>query len=207
VHDDESDASALVADAASGDQRAWNSIVHRYTPLILSIAGRFRLDPHDVADVAQTVWLRLVQHLSSLREPDALPGWIATTTRNEALRVAKGRGRVTLLDPLAGYGNGSPFPDDTAADEVEDRMLAQQRHEAFLTAFGELSDRQRELLLLLLTNPPPSYADISARLDIPIGAIGPTRARALDRLRRSPALADLFDTDAAPVIRNKRVRN
>ena len=184
----------LVHAATRRDRAAWDELVLRFNPLVVSVASRFRLSEHDAADVSQTVWLRLVQHLSSLREPAALPGWIVTTTRNEALRVVRIRQRSgsfdPLLDPPRSKGPGEE------RREIDEDLISTERHEALLAAFAELSTRHRELLTLLLTDPPVSYAEISRRLEIPIGAIGPTRARALQRLRRSPALAALLETDS-----------
>jgi RNA polymerase sigma factor (sigma-70 family) len=186
----------LVHSAARGDKNAWDELVLRFSPLVLSVAGRYRLGEQDGADVSQTVWLRLVQHLATLREPAALPGWIVTTTRNECLRVLRIRQRMAYFDPLIdppGGGRGAAGQDD-----IDDNLMQDERHEALLSAFAELPARHRELLILLLTDPPVSYAEISERLGIPIGGIGPTRARALDRLRRSPALAALLKAESQP---------
>jgi RNA polymerase sigma factor (sigma-70 family) len=190
VETSEQTIAALVHAAVQGDKAAWDELVARFAPLVGSVAARYRLNEADAADVSQTVWLRLVQHLSSLREPAALPGWIVTTTRNEALRVLKIRQRTNsfdpLLDPPRSRGPGEEHRD------IDEDLMRDERHEALLSAFGELSSRHRELLSLLLTDPPVPYAEISRRLGIPVGAIGPTRARALDRLRKSPALAALL---------------
>ena len=181
----------LVHAALAGSRPAWDELVERFTPLVLSITARYRMSPADAADVSQTVWLQLVQHLAKVREPRALPGWIAATVRHECVRVLRERQRTLVLDPLDPSGplEGRGFrPSPDSDDDLE----RQERHEALLAGFAELSQRQRQLLLLLLTDPPPSYADVSARLGMPVGAIGPTRARALDRLRRTPALAALL---------------
>lgn len=185
----------LVRAATQRDKAAWDELVVRFNPLVGSVASRYRLSEQDVADVSQTVWLRLVQHLSSLREPAALPGWIVTTTRNECLRVLRIRQRTSMFDPLLDPPRSKgPGEDQPAIDED---LMRDERHAALLSAFAGLSARHRELLTLLLTDPPVSYAEISERLAMPIGAIGPTRARALDRLRRSPALAALLDSERA----------
>lgn len=181
----------LVHAALSGSRPAWNDLIERFTPLVLSITNRYRLTPADAADVSQTVWLQLVQHLADLRDPRALPGWIATTVRHECIRVRRERQRTTVLDPQE---QGRLLEDPRAAKvgATDDDLLRQERHEALLAGFAELTARQRALLLLLVSDPPSSYAEISARLGIPIGAIGPTRARALSRLRHTPALAALL---------------
>lgn len=176
----------LVPAAREGDQHAWNTIVDRFLPLVGAIIRRHRLSEADGDDVSQTVWLRLVEHLDALREPDALPGWIRTTTRNECLRLLAIRGRVRPVDP---QDNGG-FPDVAAdgAAGLDEDLLAAERRQALREALAELPAGRRDLLLLLLTDPPLAYEEISARLGIPIGSIGPTRARALEQLRRTRAV-------------------
>lgn len=179
----------LVPAAREGDHHAWDAIVDRFLPLVCSIVRRYRLSEADGDDVSQTVWLRLVEHLDALREPDALPGWIRTTTRNECLRVLAARGRVRPVDPQDGVGleDGA----GPVGPELDAELLAAERRQALRDALAELPAGRRELLLLLLTDPPLAYEEISARLGIPIGSIGPTRARALDQLRRTRALRGL----------------
>lgn len=176
----------LVAAAVDGDSQAWGRLVSRYTPLVLSVIRRHRLQGSDAEDVVQTVWLRLVEHLGDLREPAALPGWIATTTRNECFRTIKARRVVPTEDPTVHRQRDA---DDPALDAG---MLDAERHEALLAALAELPERQRSLLLLLITDPPTAYEEISARLGIPVGSIGPTRARALSRIRAHPAVGALL---------------
>jgi len=173
----------LVPAAREGDQHAWNAIVDRFLPLVGAIIRRHRLSEADGDDVSQTVWLRLVEHLDALREPDALPGWIRTTTRNECLRLLAIRGRVRPVDP---QDNGGL--DAVAADVADEDLLAAERRQALREALAELPAGRRDLLLLLLTDPPLAYEEISGRLGIPIGSIGPTRARALEQLRRTRAV-------------------
>jgi len=183
----------LVAAAADRDKGAWNALVVRFTPLVLSVTGRFRLTPEDAADVSQTLWLKLLQHIKSLREPAALPGWIVTTARNECLRMLNERQRVLAVDPLQQTSlGGSVVATDPAVNIAEDLTEELERtelHTVLLAALGELSDRDRQLLLLLLTDPPTSYADISTCMGMPVGGIGPNRARALERLRHTSTFA------------------
>lgn len=181
----------LVHSALSGDRQAWDDLVGRYTPLVLSVTARYRLSRPDAADVAQTVWLQLLQHLADLREPRVLPGWILTTTRHESLRVLSGENRVRSVDPFTDLRLNAP----AVLPEIEEGLVQGERHEVLLTAFAELPQRHRELLLLLISDPPWSYAEISSQLGMPIGAIGPTRALALDRLRGSPALSRLMQDE------------
>lgn len=185
----------LVPAAREGDQHAWDAIVDRFLPLVGAIIRRHRLSEADGDDVSQTVWLRLVENLGALREPDALPGWIRTTTRNECLRVLAARGRMQPVDPQEGGGL-----DAVAGDVAADDLLAAERRQALREALTELPAGRRELLLLLLTDPPVAYEEISARLDIPIGSIGPTRARALEQLRRTRALRGLGSDPVGGVV-------
>lgn len=178
--------STLVPAAREGDQHAWNAIVDRFLPLVNALVRGFRMSEADGDDVSQTVWLRLVEHLGDLREPDALPGWIRTTTRNECLRLLTARGRVRPVDPQE-YGGLDAVEDDIADDD----LLAAERGNLLREAMAELPAARRELLLLLLADPPIAYEQISERLGIPIGSIGPTRARALEQLRRTRALRGL----------------
>ncbi|MEU5696118.1 sigma-70 family RNA polymerase sigma factor [Actinosynnema sp. NPDC020468] len=174
---------ALVRAAAAGDQRAWNDIVDRYTPLVLAVIYRHRLRPADAADVNQTLWLRLVEQIGRLRDPDALPGWIATTTRNECLRMLRLQQRTQPFDPLADEEPAGPDGPDLA-----DELLAAERRQAVRDGFRELTEQCRVLLTRLLEDPPPSYALVSEELAMPVGSIGPTRIRCLEKLRRTPSV-------------------
>src|SRR3954468_19125325 len=108
---------SLVEAAAAGQEAAWGQLVERFTPLVVSVVRRYRLGPEDAADVEQTVWLRLVQSLRRLREPAALPGWIQTTVRNEALRVASARRTVPLLDEFSMVAEEDPPDAELLAGE------------------------------------------------------------------------------------------
>jgi RNA polymerase sigma factor (sigma-70 family) len=190
---DDSPVARLVAQARDGDKTAWDVIVDRYAPLIWSICRRYQLDRADADDVAQSVWLRLVDQLEFIREPAALPGWIATTTRRECGRV------VTAARRREALGSGldaEEIPDDHP-DEAEAEVLMAERNAALREAFSALSPPCRQLLALLIEDPPVPYADISAELGIAVGSIGPTRARCLDRVRRHPAVAALINVDPA----------
>lgn len=173
----------VVRAAREGDQHAWDAIVDRFMPLVEAVIRRHRLSVADGDDASQTVWLRLVEHLHELREPDALPGWIRTTTRNECLRLLAARGRVRPVDPQESAELDGQDDEDVAAD-----LVAAERRHALREGLAELPAVRRDLLLLLLTDPPLDYAEISARLGMPVGSIGPTRARALEQLRRTSAL-------------------
>ena len=181
---------ALVARATEGDEGAWDEIVDRYAPLVWSICARYRLPPADIEDVVQTIWAGLVKELGKLREPAALPGWLSTTTRRECLRLVKESQRY---EPFGAEPEDSLLAAEAAADQVEEEVLKAERHARLRAALAELPEESRRLLTLLASDPPLSYAEISARLGIPPGSIGPTRGRCLDRLRRSTQLAGLSD--------------
>jgi RNA polymerase sigma factor (sigma-70 family) len=181
------DVADLVHAAQQGDQSAWNDLVDRFLPLVTAVVRRYRLSEADADDVNQTVWLRLVEHLDEIREPRALPGWLVTTTRNEALRVIRRRGRDVPLDPH-GHTLGLLYE----VNDMDEGMIRDEVAQALRDALLELSPARRELLTLLLADPPLSYDEISNRLGIPIGSIGPTRARALEQLRNTKAMRALM---------------
>ena len=182
----------LVTCARNGEKQAWDAIVERYSPLIWSICRRYGLGRTDTEDVGQAVWLHLVGHLGNLREPAALPGWLATTARRECLRVLRA-GR-----PLAAgcVLDAETLPDDQAGT-AEQELLAAERQAVLREAFMDLPPCGQRLIALLLEDPPLPYAEISVRLGIPIGSIGPNRRRYLDKMRRHPAIAALVKAEVA----------
>jgi RNA polymerase sigma factor (sigma-70 family) len=192
---DDPSVAALVSRVGEGDQAAWNELVERYSPLVWSICLHYQLNRQDIDDVGQNVWLLLVEHIGSLREPAALPGWLATTTRHEALRVLQASRRRDHAD-LPPDDQLPPGPADAT---IEQELIAAERDAALRAAFAELPRRCHELLALLMSDPPPGYAYISATLGLPVGSIGPTRARCLDRLRRSPHLIGVLGDGAQDV--------
>jgi RNA polymerase sigma factor (sigma-70 family) len=180
---DDASVVALVELAKGGDKGAWDRIVERYAPLIWAMCRRYRLSEPDADDVGATVWLRLVERLNTIREPAALPGWIVTTTRNECLGVLRAKRKQILVDTAELPDETDPPPDEW--------LLTQERHIALRVAFRALSERCRQLLSLLFSDPPMPYIQIAATVGIPVGAIGPSRMRCLNMLRRSPGLASL----------------
>jgi RNA polymerase sigma factor (sigma-70 family) len=175
---------ALVARVGDGDQDAWDELIERYSPLVWSICARYQLSRQDAADVGQSVWLLLVEQIGKLREPAALPGWLATTTKRECLRVL----RAARRHEHAGLPPEDQMPPDPAATTIEQEIIAAERNAALRAAFAELSRACHELLSMLMSDPPPAYVDVSATLGMPVGSIGPMRARCLDQLRRSQHL-------------------
>jgi RNA polymerase sigma factor (sigma-70 family) len=181
----------LVARAKTGDRQAWDALVERYAPLIWSICRRHGLGDADAEDAGQNVWLKLAGQLGSIRESAELPGWLATTTRRECariLRMAAGPGGAGSLQ------DAGTIPDDRA--EAADRLVLEaERHAVLRQALADLPPCCEQLIALLASDPPLTYAEISVRLDIAVGSIGPSRSRCLDRLRRHPAIAALINSD------------
>ena len=169
---------ALVAAAADGDRTAWEQLVDRHGGLVWAVARSFRLSDADAADVVQTAWLRLVENLGRLREPDRVGSWLATTARHESLAVLRRSARTVPTDVEVLVG--STDPDEPA---VGSALESQQDAEALWAAFEGLGERCARLLRVLMADPPPRYAEVSAALDMPVGSIGPTRARCLRQLR------------------------
>jgi RNA polymerase sigma factor (sigma-70 family) len=174
----------LMDAAGEGDEGAWSTLVDRFEGLIWATTRAHRLSSAEAADVTQTTWLRLVENLDRIEEPERLGAWLATTARRECLRHIRLRAREL------------PAADDTVFDTptddpVETRLLGRERSDALRRAFARVGERCQALLRMLAAVDPPSYEEIGAALGMPIGAIGPTRARCLDKLRRSPELAGL----------------
>jgi RNA polymerase sigma factor (sigma-70 family) len=166
-----------VAAAARGDEAAWNHLVDRYSNLLWAVARAHRLSRADAADVVQATWLRLVEHLADIRNPDRIGAWLATTARREALLTIR---RGARCEPSE---NVDVVP-DAHAPGADDELLRGERRTAIVTALRRLPTRDLTLLRLLTLDPMPSYEEIGAALEMPIGSIGPTRGRALERLRR-----------------------
>ena len=189
---DDGTVTGLVMRADNGDQRAWDALIERYSPLVWSICRRYGLDRADAEDIGQTVWMRLVKQLGNLREPAAIPGWLATTTHRECCWVLRtaGSSRAT-----AWAADAENIP-DSQSETAEQELLTAERHATLREAFTSLSPFCQQLMALLIADPPVPYAQISATLGIPVGSIGPTRGRCLDKLRSYPAIAALISAEA-----------
>jgi len=172
------DTAVLVRRAAGGDRRAWERLVDQFARLIWSITAEFKLAESDAADVAQTTWLRLLEHIDRIEYPDRVGSWLAATARNECLRSLAARKRIVLA-------NNEEVLSSVAASgpEVDERILADERDQIVRDALSRLPRRWQRLLELLMADPPSSYADISNELGLPVGSIGPTRGRCLAQLR------------------------
>jgi RNA polymerase sigma factor (sigma-70 family) len=174
---DRTDIARLVHAAAAGDTRSWNVLVREFSGMLRAVARSHRLSEPDTADVVQGTWLRLMEHVDDLTAPSQVGAWLATTARRECWRI------------LGGARRSVPFGDDAPESESneplpEERLLTDDRNRALWRAFSRLRPMDQTLLRLLLADPRPAYEEISAALRLPIGSIGPTRRRALDRLRR-----------------------
>ena len=177
----ESDA-VLVEAARAGNSQAWDALVARFLNRVWAVARAHRLSAADAEDVVQVTWLRLVTHLDTIREPDRVGAWLATTARHECLRVLRKSGRQVLVgdeDRLE--------PTDVAPAPVDARVLVTERDAALWHAVSTLSPKCQRLLRTLMADPEPTYEEVSSALDMPIGSIGPTRARCLKHLRERVA--------------------
>ncbi|MGW4211090.1 RNA polymerase sigma factor [Lentzea sp. NPDC004789] len=180
------DIPALVAAAARGDQSAWDALVRQFTGLLWSIARAYRLNDADAADVVQCTWIKLVEHLDRITEPERLAGWLSTTARHECLQLLRRNGR--LPEPAEEIAD-SPDP----APAVDHELLVRERNAALWRVFEELPDRCRSLLRVLMASPPPAYAEVALALDMPVGSIGPIRQRCLGRLKALVAGVEVLE--------------
>jgi RNA polymerase sigma factor (sigma-70 family) len=176
---------ALVRAASAGDDEAWRALIQRYDGLIGAVCRKYRISDADAADVKQTTWMRAFEHLDRLQHPERIGAWLATVARRESLRALRNNARV--------YPSEDDFlhrqPDPSAIPDA--RLVADERVAAVRGAVVNLTQRDRTLLGLLFTEPRPSYDEIARALQIPIGSIGPTRGRALARVRRHADVAGL----------------
>jgi RNA polymerase sigma factor (sigma-70 family) len=177
----------LVQRAAAGDELAWSAIVNRYGRLLWSVVRGFRLSDAQAADAVQTTWLRLVEHLDALRNPERLAGWLQTTARRACLETVRRAGRECPFDPWEHESGTVVEQSAERLGDPEAQVLGQERMALVRQAVGELPERHQRLLELLVASPPLSYEEIGARLGMPVGSIGPTRARLLTRLRTALA--------------------
>jgi RNA polymerase sigma factor (sigma-70 family) len=179
--DSEDQVAAIVAAARKGDDDAWSQLVARHRPMLRGIARSYRLSRDDVDDVVQTVFVRLYEHIDRIREPAALTGWLATTVRRESMRLLQSHVReVPTDDPELGADDASSTP--------HDRLLASERRIVLGRALAALPERQRALMALVAVD--TDYREISTKLAMPVGSIGPIRARSLARLQRDADLRE-----------------
>jgi RNA polymerase sigma factor (sigma-70 family) len=169
---------SLLAAAGGGDQAAWDAIVNEFSTLLWSIARSFRLDARDASDVVQITWLRLVENLNRIEEPDALPAWLVVTVRRECMQLIRRANRQQLTRHVEALDD---MPDP--APPVDHALLTDERDAALWRKVAELGETCFRVLRVLMATPPPSYKDAALALDMPVGSLGPTRQRCLRRLR------------------------
>ena len=172
------DIAELVRRATDGDWWAWERLINQYGKLIWATTHDFKLAESDAADVVQATWLRLLENIHRIEYPERVGSWLAATARHECLRSLTARKKIVLaLDdtPLDGVALHEP--------EIDERLLAEERAQTVREALSRLPWRWQRLLELLMADPPVSYAEISNQLGLPVGSIGPTRGRCLERLR------------------------
>jgi RNA polymerase sigma factor (sigma-70 family) len=181
---------SLVDAAAAGEQDAWTQLVTRFGPAVRSVARGHRLNDADQEEVFQRTFLRLLERINSLRDPEAVGGWLVTTARRESLRIIAKAARELP----------SELPTDRAsnAEPVEEVVIAAERRGALYRALDRLRPRQRSLLRLQLAAPTLSYEQVGGILDMPVGAIGPTRGRAFARLREDAGFMDVIGASCRP---------
>ena len=166
----------LLAAAAAGDQGAWDALVQRHTGLLWSIVRSYRLGNADAADVVQTTWLRLVEHMDKIADPERVAGWLATTARRECIHLMRRTDRhAESSAELPDLQDDGPAPDEA--------LLRDERDAELWRALARLDELCQRLLRVLMADPPPAYADVAAALGMKVGSIGPTRGRCLDKLR------------------------
>jgi RNA polymerase sigma factor (sigma-70 family) len=177
----------MVGAARNGDAGAWEVLVGRFTPVMRGVVRGYGLNAADVEDAVQATWTAAFVNIDRLREPEAISGWLLVAARRQALRILERSRRELLTDDQDRV--------DRSTDATpESTLLDHEQKETLSAAVSRLPDRQRAVLDSL--NPDISYADISRKLNIPIGSIGPTRERALLRLRRDRRLVALRGSDS-----------
>ncbi len=169
----------LVEAARAGRQPAWDEIVRRFTGLLWGVARAHRIESHLAADVVQRTWLRLVESLDRIEQPEALPGWLLTTSRREALRVLRAHGRE-----LVDLDDDPVERPDPSVPELDVHLLTSERDAELWRCFRGLTERCQRLLRVLMSPECPPYAEVAVALDMPVGSIGPTRGRCLGQLRQ-----------------------
>lgn len=177
------DIETVMRRAAAGDMRAWDRLVDQYGRLLWSITAEFRLSESDASDVVQTTWLRLLEHIDRIEQPAKVGSWLAATARHECLRSLAAHKKVVLGRDEADMDGALAAAAAVPGPEVDERLLAAETAAVVRDALSCLPGQWQRLIELLMADPPASYAEISDRLGLPVGSIGPTRGRCLARLR------------------------
>jgi RNA polymerase sigma factor (sigma-70 family) len=183
---------SLVERARGGDSAAWNGIVDRFAGLVWAVARRHGLCNADAADVSQTTWLRLVENLDRVRDPERVGGWLATTARHEALRVL----RISDRQVPSAHEELTDLVTEVDDDPIDGNLLTDERDRELWELIALLPPRCQVLLTALTEASELSYVEIGQALDMPTGSIGPTRARCLEHLRRLAARRGITSLDS-----------
>jgi RNA polymerase sigma factor (sigma-70 family) len=186
---DNDDLIRVVAEARAGSGEAWETLVERFGGMVAAIARRCRLREADVAEVCQTTWLRLVENLDRIEQPERLGGWLATTSRRESLRIATRGSMVSASDEMNLLPDEQLEPSDFA-------LLREEQASAVRMAAERLPARCQRLLGLLMRGDDLPYKEIAEQLNMPIGSLGPTRGRCLEHLRQIMEEMQLAQTGA-----------
>jgi RNA polymerase sigma factor (sigma-70 family) len=165
----------LLERASGGERAAWDALVDRFSQMVWSVARGFRLDEATAHDVSQTVWLRLIENVDQIRDPERLPGWLVTTCRREALRVLKRSERSVPSD--------FEFDIEDDAPSLEELLVEDEETREVMSAFRELDDDCQLLLRLLTVEPALTYEEIAEATNRPVGSLGPTRGRCVEKLK------------------------
>ncbi|MBN1401010.1 MAG: sigma-70 family RNA polymerase sigma factor [Anaerolineae bacterium] len=173
--------SELIAACLEGRAWAWEAIIDRYKRLVYAIPMQANLSQEDAADVFQTVFAALLRHIDRLRDAQGLAKWLITTTQRETWNVLRKRRREPTDE--SAFSGLSTQP--TTLDSPERHTSAAIDRELLLEALRQLDQRSRKLLWMLYLDPAePSYEQIGELMDMPLGSIGPTRARSLKKVAR-----------------------
>lgn len=167
----------LLEGALQDDAACWDQLVARFENLVWSVVRSFAMSDADSLDAAQMTWLRLVERLQDINEPDRLGSWLVTTARRECLRIVHRRTRTMPIDPIDGFRHLADPRDSLQSVHTRDEL------DRIFVAMKELSEKCRSLLRVVLCDPPPSYEQVAEALGLPVGTIGPRRQRCLAELR------------------------
>ena len=178
---------ALVAGALDGHSAAWDALVSRLERVVWKSVNMLTSDREIRDDAFAATWLRLAERLDTIREPEKLPGWLTTTARNEVRQIVRrrGRGQLSLNESFGGSRDGDLIDSLTVDDgEHADGLIAGETHRDVRTAFAQLDEHCRELItVLVLSDPPLGYDEASELLGRPVGSLGPSRRRCLDKMK------------------------
>jgi RNA polymerase sigma factor (sigma-70 family) len=177
----ESELVELVSAARSGDSLAWSRLVQRLDGTLRGVARSYRLSPEDVDDSVQATWVTLYEHMDSVRDASAIVAWLVTTVRRQSLRTLQRRVREVVTD-------GAELACDDMCVGPETRLLDSERRHVLTRALATLPDRHRRLMAMIASEDGGSYEQMGAELDMPVGSIGPIRARSMTRLQEHPEL-------------------